>query len=119
MDPMPLAGTWRDEEWARHVARLGKAERARRINAVTVLLDAVDGISDPLESELQVLLDAPAGRGPSRADRKGGPQTWSTLPVAILDLSRTQGSFAGGSPSAMSAAAAAPMAIAMDVIMAA
>lgn len=34
MDPMPLAGTWRDEEWARNVARLDQAERTRRINAV-------------------------------------------------------------------------------------
>lgn len=37
---------------------LDNAERTRRIDAVTVLLDAVDGISDPLESELLVLLDA-------------------------------------------------------------
>lgn len=58
MDPMPIAGTWRDEEWARNVARLGEAERTRRINAVTVLLDAALDVSDPLESELLVLLDA-------------------------------------------------------------
>ena len=58
MDSMPLAGNWRDEEWARNVARLSKAERTRRITAVNALLDAAESISDPLESELLVLRDA-------------------------------------------------------------
>lgn len=58
MDPMPLAADWRDEDWARNVAHLDEAERVRRIDAVQVLLEAAQDVSDPLESELLVLLDA-------------------------------------------------------------
>lgn len=43
------------EEWARRVQGLGEDERARRLQAVNVLLAEVDEISDPLESELYIL----------------------------------------------------------------
>ena len=43
------------EEWARRVRRLGEEERARRLQAVEVLLGAPDEICGPLESELYVL----------------------------------------------------------------
>lgn len=52
---------WRDEEWAQKTAALDTTERTRRINAATVLLANPDEISDPLESELLVLLDALRG----------------------------------------------------------
>lgn len=57
MDTTPPAD-WRDEEWARKTTELGPAERMRRLAAATVLLENPDEISDPLESELRVLLDA-------------------------------------------------------------
>lgn len=43
------------EEWAKRVQRLGPDERARRAEAVRVLLDQPNEISDPLESELYIL----------------------------------------------------------------
>lgn len=49
------------EQWARRVQRLSKDERAQRTEAVRVLLDKPDEISDPLESELYVLLDQLTG----------------------------------------------------------
>jgi len=52
---------WHNEEWAKNVARRDSAERMRRISAVTVLLDHPHEISDPLYSELVVLLDALKG----------------------------------------------------------
>lgn len=45
------------EEWAKRAGRLGAGERARRLEAVEVLLAQTDEISDPLESELYVLRD--------------------------------------------------------------
>lgn len=52
---------WRDEEWARRAGTLSVAERMRRISAVSVLMDDVDGISDGLYSELVVLGEALRG----------------------------------------------------------
>lgn len=62
MGTVPVIGKdWRDEEWARNVRTLDKPERTRRISAVRVLLDNNTQISDPLYSELVILLDALQG----------------------------------------------------------
>lgn len=49
---------WKNEIWARNVARLDEGERARRIGAASVLLESSDDISDALYSELVILLEA-------------------------------------------------------------
>lgn len=50
-------------EWATLVHGLSAAERARRLEAVTVLLAHPDAISTPLESELYILRDQLWGDG--------------------------------------------------------
>lgn len=52
---------WHDEEWACRAGTLSKAERMRRVSAVSVLMDDVDGICDGLYSELVVLGEALRG----------------------------------------------------------
>lgn len=47
---------WTQQEWAQRVRALGAEARARRIQAVNVLLDQPDDLSTPLESELHILL---------------------------------------------------------------
>jgi hypothetical protein len=50
-------GKWPDEQWAQLVLGLGPDERARRTQAVDILLDKPEEISDPLETELYLLRD--------------------------------------------------------------
>lgn len=51
-----------DEEWAQRVQGLDEDERARRLQAVNVLLAHPDDLSTPLESELYVLRSQLEGR---------------------------------------------------------
>lgn len=72
MNTVPVNGdSWRNEEWARSVRALGPDERARRIGAAKVLLESGDQISDPLLSELVILLEALEDVGPQDAGPQG------------------------------------------------
>lgn len=72
MITQPAPDAWREEDWARRVAGLGLAERARRLSAAKVLLQNEDDISDVLYSELVILREALEGDTPEGEASAGG-----------------------------------------------
>lgn len=55
MTTTPPMKDWQDEPWARRVTALGEGERAALIRAAQSIL--AQSVSDPLESELTVLIE--------------------------------------------------------------
>lgn len=75
------------EEWARRVGMLSEQERARRLDAVNVLLSQPDDLCVALESELHVLRSRLVAGGPAAA-AFAGIEVASPAERAIISAAR-------------------------------